>query len=249
MDSIPKHSATKLSTRDIDAELMRNSLLAALPAAELERWRVQLDWVELSLGDVLNDTGKSPTYAYFPVTAVVSLLCATKNGESSAIAVVGNEGLVGVSLLMGGGLATSRAVVHSAGSAYRMSAKVLIDEVNRHGPTLSLMLRYINALFIQVAQTAVCNRHHALEQQLCRWLLLNLDRLNNAELLMTQELLANLLGVRRESVTENAIKLQDAGVIHYSRGHIYALNRTALEARSCECYAVVKKEYDRLLFS
>ncbi|WP_168923839.1 Crp/Fnr family transcriptional regulator [Polaromonas vacuolata] len=228
---------------------MRNSLLAALPAAELERWRVQLDWVELSLGDVLNDTGKSPTYAYFPVTAVVSLLCATKNGESSAIAVVGNEGLVGVSLLMGGGLATSRAVVHSAGAAYRMSAKVLIDEVNRHGPTLSLMLRYINALFIQVAQTAVCNRHHALEQQLCRWLLLNLDRLNNAELLMTQELLANLLGVRRESVTENAIKLQDAGVIHYSRGHIYALNRTALEARSCECYAVVKKEYDRLLFS
>ncbi|QJC57317.1 hypothetical protein HC248_02638 [Polaromonas vacuolata] len=249
MDSIPKYSATKLSTRDIDAELMRNSLLAALPAAELERWRVQLDWVELSLGDVLNDTGKSPTYAYFPVTAVVSLLCATKNGESSAIAVVGNEGLVGVSLLMGGGLATSRAVVHSAGAAYRMSAKVLIDEVNRHGPTLSLMLRYINALFIQVAQTAVCNRHHALEQQLCRWLLLNLDRLNNAELLMTQELLANLLGVRRESVTENAIKLQDAGVIHYSRGHIYALNRTALEARSCECYAVVKKEYDRLLFS
>lgn len=250
MDSTQKHSNTnpKPSTgAETHAGLLKNSLLAALPAAEIECWKAQLERVDLSLGEVLYDTGVSPPYAYFPCTAVVSLVCATKNGESSAIAVVGNEGLVGVSLLLGAGMATNRAVVHSAGFAYRLPAQVLIAQVNRHGPTLRLLLRFMDALFTQVAQTALCNRHHALDQQLCRWLLLNLDRLKDCELRMTQELMANLLGVRRESVTESAIKLQDAGVIRYSRGHIYALNRTALEARSCECYKVVKKEYDRLL--
>jgi CRP-like cAMP-binding protein len=184
---------------------------------------------------------------YFPTTAIVSLLYVMENGSSAEIAVVGNEGVVGISLFMGGESTPSRAVVQSAGSGCRLDAAAMMAEFNRGGPVLHLLLRYTQALITQMAQTAVCNRHHSLDQQLCRWLLLSLDRLQGDELIMTQELIANMLGVRREGVTEAALKLQKAGLIRYSRGHITVLDRAGLEARTCECYAVVKREYDRLL--
>jgi CRP-like cAMP-binding protein len=177
----------------------------------------------------------------------VSLLYVTENGESAEIAIVGNEGIVGISLFMGGGSTTSRAVVQSAGQAVRLKAQVLKEEFNQSGPVLHLLLRYTQALITQMAQTAVCNRHHTLDQQLCRWLLLSIDRLHGADLVMTQELIANMLGVRREGVTESALKLQRAGLIRYARGRISVLDRAGLEKRTCECYAVVKREYARLL--
>jgi len=184
---------------------------------------------------------------YFPTTAIVSLLYVMENGASAEIAVVGNEGIVGISLFMGGDSTPSRAVVQSAGSGFRLKAQVMKAEFDKAGPVLQLLLRYTQALITQMSQTAVCNRHHSLDQQLCRWLLLSLDRLQGNELVMTQELIANMLGVRREGVTEGALKLQQAGLIRYARGHITVLDRRGLEKRSCECYAVVKKEYNRLL--
>ncbi|HEY4956903.1 MAG TPA: Crp/Fnr family transcriptional regulator [Caldimonas sp.] len=224
----------------------RNKLLAALPGAEWARWRPQLDAVEMPLGQVLYESGATLNHVYFPVTAIVSLLYVLENGSSAEIAVVGNEGLVGISLFMGGGSSPSRAVVQSAGLGFRVKAETIKDEFTR-APVLHLFLRYTQALITQMAQTAVCNRHHSLDQQLCRWLLLSLDRLEGNELVMTQELISNMLGVRREGVTEAALQLQAAGLIRYARGRISVLDRAGLEKRSCECYGVVKKEYDRLL--
>jgi CRP-like cAMP-binding protein len=221
--------------------------LACLPAAEWSRWSPQLEAVELPLGRVLYESGVALSHVYFPTTAIISLLYVMEDGASAEIAVVGNEGIVGVSLFMGGESTPSRAVVQSAGKGYRLRAASLKEEFSRSAAVLHLLLRYTQALITQMAQTAVCNRHHSLDQQLCRWLLLSLDRLSGSELVMTQELIANMLGVRREGVTEAALKLQKAGLIRYARGHITALDRPGLEARSCECYAVVKKEYDRLL--
>jgi CRP-like cAMP-binding protein len=224
-----------------------NHLLAALPDAERQRWLPQLEFVEMPLGQVLYESGGTLTHVYFATTAIVSLLYVMQSGASAEIAVVGNEGIVGISLFMGGDSTSSRAVVQSAGHGFRLRAQIMKEEFNRAGPVLHLLLRYTQALITQMAQTAVCNRHHSLDQQLCRWLLLSLDRLQGNELAMTQELIANMLGVRREGVTEAAVKLQQAGLIRYARGHISVLDRDGLEKRSCECYAVVKKEYDRLL--
>ena len=224
-----------------------NRLLAALPDAEWERWRPQLELVEMPLGKVLYESGSTLTHVYFPTSSIVSLLYVLEDGASAEIAVVGREGIVGISLFMGGASTPSRAVVQSAGQAFRLAANLMLQEFNRAGPVLHLLLRYTQALITQMAQTAVCNRHHSLDQQLCRWLLLSLDRLHSDELVMTQELIANMLGVRREGVTEAAGHLQQAGLIQYSRGHIKVLDRRSLEQRTCECYAVVKKEYDRLL--
>jgi CRP-like cAMP-binding protein len=201
----------------------------------------------MPLGQVLYESGGTLSHVYFPITAIVSLLYVMENGASAEIAVVGNEGIVGISLFMGGQSTPSRAVVQSAGQGFRLTARVMKEEFDRAGPVLHLLLRYTQALITQMAQTAVCNRHHSLDQQLCRWLLLSLDRLQGTELVMTQELIANMLGVRREGVTEGALKLQQAGLIRYARGRISVLNRTGLEERTCECYGVVKKEYDRLL--
>ena len=224
-----------------------NRLLAALPDGEWRRWRPQLEWVEMPLGQVLYESGGTLSHVYFPITSIVSLLYVMENGASAEIAVVGNEGIVGISLFMGGQSTPSRAVVQSAGQGCRLKAQVMKEEFDRAGPVLHLLLRYTQALITQMAQTAVCNRHHSLDQQLCRWLLLSLDRLQGSELVMTQELIANMLGVRREGVTEGALKLQQAGLIRYARGRISVLNRPGLEERTCECYGVVKKEYDRLL--
>jgi CRP-like cAMP-binding protein len=229
------------------ADHKKNRLLAALPEAEWQRWLPQLELVEMPLGEVLYESGGTLSHVYFPTTAIVSLLYVMENGASAEIAVVGNEGLVGVSLFMGGESTPSRAVVQSAGHGIRLEAQSMKNEFNRAGPTLHLLLRYTQALITQMAQTAVCNRHHSVDQQLCRWLLLSLDRLEGDELVMTQELIANMLGVRREGVTEAALSLQQAGLIRYARGHITVLSRAGLEKRTCECYAVVKKEYDRLL--
>jgi CRP-like cAMP-binding protein len=229
------------------ADHRKNRLLAALPEAESQRWLPQLDLVEMPLGEVLYESGVTLSHVYFPTTAIVSLLYVMENGASAEIAVVGNEGLVGVSLFMGGESTPSRAVVQSAGQGIRLEARSMKNEFNRAGPALHLLLRYTQALITQMAQTAVCNRHHSVDQQLCRWLLLSLDRLEGDELVMTQELIANMLGVRREGVTEAALSLQQAGLIRYARGHITVLHRARLEKRTCECYAVVKKEYDRLL--
>jgi CRP-like cAMP-binding protein len=224
-----------------------NRLLAALPDAEWLRWLPQLESVEMPLGQVLYESGATLSHVYFPTTAIVSLLYVMENGASAEIAVVGNEGIVGVSLFMGGGSTPSRAVVQSAGQGFRLDAQTMQDEFDRAGTVMHILLRYTQALITQMAQTAVCNRHHSVDQQLCRWLLLSLDRLRGNELVMTQELIANMLGVRREGVTESAHKLQLAGLIRYARGHITVLDRPGLERRTCECYAVVKKEYDRLL--
>jgi CRP-like cAMP-binding protein len=228
--------------------LMRvNRLLAALPPTEWARWQPQLEAVELPLGKVLYESGSTMSHVYFPTTAIVSLLYVLEDGASAEIAVVGREGLVGISLFMGGESTPSRAVVQSAGKGFRMRASLVKEEFDRSSAVLHLLLRYTQALITQMTQTAVCNRHHSLDQQLCRWLLLSLDRLDGNELRMTQELIANMLGVRREGVTEAALKLQSAGLISYARGHIKVLDRDGLEQRTCECYAVVKKEYDRLL--
>ena len=224
-----------------------NRLLAALPDAAWQRWRPLLEPVELPLGKILYESGGTLSHVYFPTTAIVSLLYVMESGVSAEIAVVGNEGIVGISIFMGGGSTPSRAVVQSAGQGMRLTAQAMKDEFSAAGPVMHLMLRYTQALITQMAQTAVCNRHHSLDQQLCRWLLLSLDRLEGSELAMTQELIANMLGVRREGVTEAALRLQHAGLIRYARGHISVLDRLGLEQRSCECYAVVKKEYDRLL--
>jgi CRP-like cAMP-binding protein len=225
----------------------QNHLLSVLSEDVYDRLFPFMELVELKLGYVLYESGGELRYAYFPTTCIVSLLYVMENGASAEIAVVGNEGIIGVALFMGGGTMPNRAVVQSAGYAYRLRAELMQQEVNRNGSLLHLLLRYTQALITQMAQTAVCNRHHTLDQQLCRWLLLSLDRLSGNELSMTQELIANMLGVRREGVTEAAGKLHQAGLIEYSRGHITVLDRPGLEARVCECYQVVKTESDRLL--
>src|SRR5689334_11674468 len=225
----------------------QSHLLAALPAADYARLFEHLESVPMPLGQVLYESGSELRHVYFPTTAIVSLLYVMEDGASAEIAVVGNEGIIGVALFMGGETMPNRAVVQSAGHAYRLKGQLLKQEFNRSGELQHLLLRYTQALLTQMAQTAVCNRHHSLDQQLCRWLLLSLDRLPANELVMTQELIANMLGVRREGVTEAAGHLQEAGLIRYSRGHITVLDRPKLEKRVCECYAVVKKEMDRLL--
>jgi CRP-like cAMP-binding protein len=240
----PAHSGTH--------DLHQNHLLAAIPAAICAHIQPHLELVPMLLGQVLHEPGTRMNHVYFPTTAIVSLLYVMEDGASAEIAVVGNDGVVGVSLFMGGETTTSRAVVQSAGHALRLNGQFLKTEFSRNGGRRSgafqhLLLRYTQALLTQMSQTAVCNRHHSVDQQLCRWLLLSLDRLSSNELVMTQELIANMLGVRREGVTEAAGNLQKAGLIHYSRGKITVLDRPGLEARVCECYAVVKKEFDRLL--
>ena len=231
----------------ISAEQRENSLLAALPDPEWRRWEPLLEQVDMPLGQILYESGATLTHVYFPTTSIVSLLYVMENGASAEIAVVGNEGLVGISLFMGGESTPSRAVVQSAGRGFRLKAQLMKEEFERAGPVLHLLLRYTQALITQMSLTAVCNRHHTIDQQLCRWLLLSLDRLRANELAMTQELIANMLGVRREGVTEAAQKLQESGLISYTRGRITVLDRPGLEKRTCECYAVVKREYDRLL--
>jgi CRP-like cAMP-binding protein len=245
-----KASLAALDARSVVSsshETKLNRLLAALPDVELRRLLPHLEYVELPLGSVLYESGGIEKEVYFPTSAIVSLLYVMDNGDAAEIAVVGNEGVVGVSLFLGGDSTPSRAVVQSAGRGFRLKARVLKAEFEQSGPVTRLLLRYTQALITQMSQTAVCNRHHTLDQQLCRWLLLSLDRLLGSELMMTQELIANMLGVRREGVTEGAIKLQKSGLISYSRGRILVLDRAGLEKRVCECYEVVKKEYDRLL--
>ena len=224
-----------------------NHLLSALPEPVYQQWAALLEEVDMPLGQVVYESGGALKYVYFPATSIVALVYLLENGASAEFAVVGNEGIVGVSLFMGGNSTPSRAVVQSAGHGFRLPAKVLVEAFERGGPVTHLLLRYTQALITQMAQTAVCNRHHNVDQQLCRWLLLSLDRLPTNELKMTQELIASMLGVRREGVTEAALALQKAGLIRYSRGHITVIDRPALESRTCECYAVVKNEYDRLL--
>ncbi len=224
-----------------------NRLLAVLPTTEFARLSPDLELVPMSLGDVIYEAGGVLPYVYFPTTAIISLLYVMADGSSAEIAVVGNEGILGIALFMGGESTPSRAIVQSAGHAYRLEGHLLKSEFNRAGAVMHLLLRYTQALIAQMAQTAACNRHHSVDQQLCRWLLLSLDRLPSNELTMTQGLIANMLGVRREGVTEAAGKLQSAGLIKYSRGRITVIDRFGLEARSCECYVVVKKEFDRLL--
>ncbi|MGA8050623.1 MAG: Crp/Fnr family transcriptional regulator [Burkholderiales bacterium] len=225
----------------------RNLLLAALPAGEYQRLLPHLEPVPLPLGWAVYESGGRMAHVYFPTEGIVSLLYVMENGSSAEIALTGNEGLIGISLFMGGGSTPSRAIVQSAGYAFRLGAKILHREFERGGDLQHLLLRYTQALITQMAQTAVCNRHHTVEQQLCRWLLLSLDRLPSNAIRMTQELIANMLGVRREGVTEAARHLQEAGLINYQRGHITVLDRPKLEQRVCECYAVVKRETDRLL--
>ena len=229
------------------ADLHKNHLLAVLPHDVLDRWQSHLQWVDMPLGMVLYESGAEPSHVYFPTDAIVAIMYVTESGASAELAVVGNEGLVGISLFMGGGTTPSRGVVQSAGQGMRLEGTLMKEEFDRAGAAMHLLLRYTQALITQMAQTAVCNRHHKLDEQLCRWLLLSLDRVTGPELVMTQELIANMLGVRRESVTEAAISLQHAGLISYRRGRITVLNRAGLEVRSCECYRVVKTEYDRLL--
>jgi CRP-like cAMP-binding protein len=226
---------------------LQNHLLAAFPAAERERLFQRLQLVPMPLGSVLYESGDILRYVYFPTNCIVSLLYVLADGASAEISVVGNEGLIGIALFMGGETTPSRAIVQSAGFAYRLKGQELKDEFHRNGEVQLLLLRYTQALITQMAQTAVCNRHHSVDQQLCRWLLLSLDRLPSNQLVMTQELIANMLGVRREGVTEAAGKLEKLGIIRYARGRITVLDRPSLEQRCCECYAVVKKESDRLL--
>jgi len=226
---------------------MQNHLLSVLPREVQERLLDDLEFMPLPLGKVLYESGDVTDAVYFPTDSIVSLLYVMENGASAEISVVGNEGMVGIALFMGGESTTSRAIVQSGGVGYRLPGRRFKDEIARHGDLLHVMLRYTQALITQMAQTAVCNRHHSIDQQLCRWLLLSLDRLSGNELVMTQELIANMLGVRREGVTEAAGKLDRLGVISYRRGHITVLDRTALEELSCECYGVVKEESDRLL--
>jgi len=225
----------------------QNHLLDALLRVDFDRLSSNLELVEMPLGEVVCESGSKLKHVYFPTTSIISLLYVMEDGASAEIAVVGNEGILGIPVFMGGETTPSRAVVQSAGHGYRLKAQLLKNEFNQAGPLQRLLLRYTQALITQMSQTAVCNRHHSVEQQLCRWLLLSVDRLPDNELIMTQELIANMLGVRREGVTEAAGKLQSLGLINYRRGHISVLNRAGLEKRSCECYQVVKSEYDRLL--
>jgi CRP-like cAMP-binding protein len=225
----------------------RNHIFHSIPSAEWLRLLPHIETVDLPLGKVLYEPGSKMSHVYFPSSAIVSLLYALEDGSTAEIAIVGNEGAVGISIFMGGESTTSRAVVQSAGRGYRIKSSVVLEEFNRSGPIMHLLLRYTQALITQMTQTAVCNRHHSLDQQFCRWLLLSLDRLTTNELIMTQELIANMLGVRREGVTEAALKVQKAGLIKYARGHIHILDRAGLERRTCECYQVVKTEYERLL--
>ncbi|MCA7891417.1 Crp/Fnr family transcriptional regulator [Burkholderia cepacia] len=227
--------------------MIENHLLAALPVEDLAHISPQLVLVDMPLGKVLYESGGALSHVYFPTTSIVSLLYVMEDGSSAEIAIVGNDGLIGIALFMGGETTPSRAIVQSAGHAYRLDARILKDEFRRGGSMQRLLLRYTQALITQMAQTAVCNRHHSIDQQLCRWLLLSLDRLPSSELKMTQELIANMLGVRRSGVTEAALKLQDAGLIRYNYGHIEVLDRPGLEKRVCECYGVVRREFDRLL--
>jgi CRP-like cAMP-binding protein len=230
-----------------DARLDENHLLSVLPEAERVRLAPHLVPVDMTLGQVVYESGDRQRFVYFPATSIVSLLYVMEDGASAEIAIVGNEGLIGIALFMGGETTPSRAIVQSAGAAFRLDAQILKEEFIRGGPVQRLLLRYTQALITQMAQTAVCNRHHSIDQQLCRWLLLSVDRLPSHELKMTQELIANMLGVRRSGVTEAALKLQDAGLIRYGHGHIQVLDRPGLEKRVCECYRVVKQEFDRLL--
>lgn len=225
----------------------QNDLLASLPEAEWLRWKPLLEPCEMPLGKVLYESGAALQYVYFPVNAIVSLLYVLEDGASAEIAVVGQEGVVGIAIFMGGGSTPNQAVVQSAGTGYRMRADAIKTEFERSMPVMHLMLRFTQALITQMSQTAVCNRHHTVDQQLCRWLLLSLDRLPGDELVMTHQLISNMLGVRREGVTEAASKLQEIGLIRYARGRVTVLDRPGLERRVCECYGVVKKEYDRLL--
>lgn len=224
-----------------------NHLLAALPDEEFQRWEPLLELVDLPRGLVLYESGRTLSHVYFPTTAIVSLLFELEDGNSAEIAVVGNEGAVGVSIFMGDGSTPGRAVVQSAGRGFRFPASAMKEAFGRNSPVMHLMLRYTQALIAQMSQIAICNRHHTVDNQLCRWLLLSLDRLHGNELMMTHELVANMLGVRRESVSDAALKLQTAGLIQYVRGHVTVLDRPGLERRACECYSAVKKEYDRLL--
>jgi CRP-like cAMP-binding protein len=224
-----------------------NHLLAALPAEIFERISPHLELVSMPLGEVLYESGGHLQHVYFPTTAIVSLHYIMENGSSAEIAGVGNEGVLGIALFMGGNTTTSRAAVYTGGHGYRLNARLMMEEFNRAGLTMRLMLRYTQALITQMSQTAVCNRHHSVEQQLCRWLLLTLDRLHSNELTMTQELIASMLGVRREGITETAGNLQRLGLISYRRGHITILDRSGLESHACECYHVVRKEFHRLL--
>jgi CRP-like cAMP-binding protein len=224
-----------------------NRLLAALPPEDLERLTPELKPINLTLGQVIHESGVGLAHAYFPTTSIVSLLYVLANGSSAEIAIVGNDGVVGVAVFMGGDSTLNRAVVQNHGWAYRVPSSVLVEEFIRGGEMQHLLLRYTQSLLSQMAQTAVCNRHHSIDEQLCRWLLLSLDRLPTPEIFMTQELIANMLGVRREGVTAAAGKLQSAGLIRYLRGRITVLDRAGIEARCCECYAVVKREADRLM--
>jgi len=226
---------------------MQNHLLALLPQEIFERIAPHLELISMPLGEALYEPGGQLHYAYFPTTAIVSLHYVMENGASAEIAGVGNDGVVGVALFMGGNTTPSQATVCAGGYGYRIKARLMMEEFNRAGPMMRLMLRYTQALITQMSQTAVCNRHHSMEQQMCRWLLFTLDRSASHELVMTQELIASMLGVRREGITETAGNLQRAGLISYRRGHITALDRHGLEARTCECYSVVKKEFQRLL--
>ena len=228
-------------------ESSQNQLLAALPAAEFERLAGRLERVPMRLGDMLYEPGEQLQHAYFPVSCIVSLHYVMATGASASVAGVGHEGMVGISLFMGGNTTPSSAVVQTAGVAYRLERRLLKEEFERSGAMQHLLLRYTQALITQMTQTAVCNRHHSVEQQLCRWLLVTLDRIPSGQIVMTQELVASMLGVRREGVTEAAGRLQAAGVIRYRRGHITVLERAGLESRSCECYDVVRKEFARLL--
>jgi len=225
----------------------QNRLLASLSPDIFDRIAPHLELVSMPLGEAIYESGGQLHHAYFPTTSIVSLHYVMENGASAEIAGVGNEGVVGISLFMGGKTTPSRATVCTGGHGYRLKAKVMVEEFNRAGPMMRLMLRYTQALITQMSQTAVCNRHHSMEQQMCRWLLLTLDRLASQELIMTQELIATMLGVRREGITETAGALQRAGLISYRRGHITVLNRGGLESKACECYNVVKKEFSRLL--
>jgi CRP-like cAMP-binding protein len=246
-DGSPKGLRSNNVMFDASRNPRQNHLLAALPQDQWERWRPHLEYVDMPLGQVLYEPGGTLRHVYFPTTAIVSLLYVMQNGESAEIAVVGNDGLVGVFLFMGGDFTSSRALVQSAGGAYRLTAQLMKEEFDRGGPVLHLLLRYTQALITQMVQTAACNKHHSLDQQLCRWLLLSLDRLQGTEMVMTQTLIAHMLGVSLKGATEGAVKLQTAGLIDYTQGRIRVVDRAGLERRVCECYAVVKKEYDRLL--
>lgn len=232
---------------NVAAECLRNGLLSALSDLELVRWAPHLEATTLAAGTVLYESGVAMTHVFFPTTCVVSLLHELENGASSEIAVVGREGIVGIALFMGGVSTPSRAVVQCAGSGLRLQAAIMLEEFNKGGTAMHRLLRYTQALLTQMAQTAVCNRHHSIDQQLCRWLLLTLDRIASNQLWVTQEIIARRLGVRREGVTEAAGRLQQAGLIQYHRGNVTVLNRAGLEQRSCECYAVLSAEYERLL--